>query len=127
MSVIAFIVFTLYIKSNTASFFWVYIYIYSLSFWFTKHKQCSIPCIEIERNIVFRFTSKNHNSLFHPYRNHQVVSNFENVGCFYQPTKSNLHFRNYSPPDDSYTDETDCCGFMRQNEKLYIYIYICIC
>jgi hypothetical protein len=33
--------------------------------------------------IVFRFTSKSHNSLFHPYRNHQVVSNFENVGCFY--------------------------------------------
>jgi hypothetical protein len=33
--------------------------------------------------IVFRFTSKNHYSLFHPYRNHQVVDNFENVGCFY--------------------------------------------
>jgi hypothetical protein len=33
--------------------------------------------------IIFRFTSKNHNSLFHPDRNHQVVSNFENVGCFY--------------------------------------------
>jgi hypothetical protein len=33
--------------------------------------------------IVFRFTSKNHYSLFHPYRNHQVVSNFQNVGCFY--------------------------------------------
>ena len=33
--------------------------------------------------IVFRFTSKNHNSLFHPYRNHlQVVSNFENIGLF---------------------------------------------
>ena len=24
-----------------------------------------------------------------------------------------LQFRNYSPPDDSYTDETDCCGFLR--------------
>ena len=34
----------------------------------------------------------NHNSLFHPYRNHQV----------------------HGPPDDSYpTDETDCCGFLR--------------
>ena len=21
--------------------------------------------------------------MFHPYRNHQVVSNFENAGCFY--------------------------------------------
>ena len=21
--------------------------------------------------------------MFHPYRNHQVVSNFKNVGCFY--------------------------------------------
>ena len=27
-----------------------------------------------------------------------------------QPT---FNFRNYSPPDDSYTDEKDCCGFLR--------------
>ena len=45
--------------------------------------QTVLNTIKIERNIVFRFTSKNHNSLFHPYRNHQVVNNFEIVGCFY--------------------------------------------
>jgi hypothetical protein len=45
--------------------------------------QTVLNTIKIERNIVFRFTSKNHNSLFHPYRNHQVVNKFEIVGCFY--------------------------------------------
>ena len=63
-SEIAFIGFTLHEIKEGIVFFGtlgIYIYIY----------------------IVFRFTSKNHNSLFHPYRNRQVVSNFENVCCFY--------------------------------------------
>jgi hypothetical protein len=40
---------------NVCRLYYIYIYIY------------------IYIHIVFRFTSKNHNSLFHPYRNHQVI------------------------------------------------------
>ena len=66
----------------------------------------SAKCFCKQRNLIlyiyiyigFRFTSKNHNSLFHPYRNHQVV----------------IPIR---PPDDSYTDETDCCGFFEVKLK----------
>ena len=60
---------SLYIRYNTAAnvvnstYIYIYIYIYIYMYMY----------IYICIYLVFRFTSKNHNSLFHPYRNHQVV------------------------------------------------------
>ena len=66
-------------------------------------EQCSVLCFcsvqfDIYIYIVFSFSSKNLNSLFHPYRNHQVVSNLEITHHLMIPIR--MH-------------ETDCCGFLR--------------
>jgi hypothetical protein len=72
--------------------------------------------------IVFRFTSKNHNSLFHPYRNHQVQKCNDNwflygfLWVFWGKTKNYITLYLYGIEH--------CLCFINQKLKLYIYIYI---